>query len=146
MLNVSGVSNVNVARSVTFGQVQKTKDVDCINSNADILEDSFQLENDSEVKKLSIKDKQKILYNARKDAAWWSIVGGPFSFLYYGLSSKKTIAKKYDLNVEQDKKFIKQIRKEQAIAAAPSVIWGLGGLFSYIHCKATDPESIEIKQ
>jgi hypothetical protein len=146
MLNVSGVSNVNVACPVTFGKTQKAKDIDNVNINADIPEDSFQLENDNEVKELSIKDKQKILYNARKDAAWWSIVGGPFSFLYYGLNSKNAIAKKYDLNVEQDKKFIKQIRKEQVIAAAPSVIWGLGGLFSYIHCKATDPESIEIKQ
>lgn len=71
---------------------------------------------------LSKEEKQEILKKATAKAAGWAVLFGIFDTAYYGLRRDKTVAKRFDLDVEKDKNFIKQIKKEQVKATLPSVI------------------------
>lgn len=67
--------------------------------------------------------------------------------MYYALRSDKTIAKKFDLDLKEDKKLIKQIKRDQTLATLPAVVPGLGSagaLVAYIYCKNQDPEDIKV--
>lgn len=114
----------------------------------DAAEDSFEFEHKNNGAALSKEDKQEILQKARSKAAGYSVFGGIFSTLYYGLRSDKKVAKKYDLDVEKDKKFIKQIKKEQTLWTLPASIPGMGilpGIVSYVYNKNLDPSDLEVK-
>ena len=74
---------------------------------------------------LTKQDKQKIIKAANKNASGWSCFGGPVSTLYYALRSDKTIAEKYNLDVNKDKDFISDIRENQVLWTIPSIP-GLG--------------------
>ena len=83
---------------------------------------------------------------ARAKAAGWSILGEVISTLYYGLRSDKTVAKKYDLDPEKDRKFIKKIKRDQIVATLPGFVFPVfGGLIAYIYCKNQDPSEINVK-
>jgi hypothetical protein len=147
MLSVSGVSNANMARPVNFGNVQKTdraEEATYIDKNNQ--EDSVEIQHLEGAHNLTKADKQEILKKARQTAAGWSIFGSQFSLLYFALRSDKTIAKKYDLDVEKDKKLINQIKRQQTLATLPSLVIGVGGLASYIYCKITDPDTINVAE
>lgn len=101
-----------------------------------ILEDEFKKSNE----KMSENKKQKIIYKARTKAAGWSILGGIMSTLYYYLRSDETIADKYDLDKEKDKKFIEELRTKQTIATIPGAVGA--GIIGWIAFKFfAKPES-----
>lgn len=72
-----------------------------------------------------------------------SAFGGIFSTMYYALRSNETIAKKYNLDVEQDKDFIKEIKKDQTLWTLPAVA-GLG-ILPWIYSKCQDASDMTIK-
>lgn len=152
MVAVSGVSNYSPVNYVNFrGKAEKTE---ALADNQEILamktempEDSFEVQHKEGKRELTKADKQAIIQKARAKAAGWSIFGEGLSTLYYALRSDKTIAKKFDLDLKEDKKLIKQIKRDQTLATLPAVVPGLGSagaLVAYIYCKNQDPEDIKV--
>ena len=152
MVAVSGVSNYSPVNYVNFRG--KTEKAEALADNQEILamkaempEDSFEVQHKEGKRELTKADKQEIIQKARAKAAGWSIFGEGFSTLYYALRSDKTIAKKFDLDLKEDKKLIKQIKRDQTLATLPAVVPGLGSagaLVAYIYCKNQDPEDIKV--
>ena len=152
MVAVSGVSNYSPVNYVNFRG--KTEKAEALADNQEILamkaempEDSFEVQHKEGKRELTKADKQEIIQKARAKAAGWSIFGEGFSTLYYALRSDKTIAKKFDLDLNEDKKLIKQIKRDQTLATLPAVVPGLGSagaLVAYIYCKNQDPEDIKV--
>ena len=152
MVAVSGVSNYSPVNYVNFRG--KTEKAEALADNQEILamkaempEDSFEVQHKEGKRELTKADKQAIIQKARAKAAGWSIFGEGFSTLYYALRSDKTIAKKFDLDLKEDKKLIKQIKRDQTLATLPAVVPGLGSagaLVAYIYCKNQDPEDIKV--
>lgn len=66
--------------------------------------------------------KQEIILKARTKACGWAVFGGTFSTLYYALRSDKKVADKFGLDIKEDKKLIKQIKKEQIKWTLPSAL------------------------
>ena len=117
MINsVSGVSNV--------GAVKECNPADkCQNTN--LLKQSAA--NDSvsfsgKESKMSDDEKKELILKARTKAAGYAVFGGLFSTLYYGLRSDEKVARKFDLDPVEDKKLVKQIKKEQMLWTLPSAI------------------------
>ena len=152
MVAVSGVSNYSPVNYVNFrGKAEKTEALadnqEILAMKAEMPEDSFEIQHKEGKKELTKADKQAIIQKARAKAAGWSIFGEGFSTLYYALRSDKTIAKKFDLDLKEDKKLIKQIKRDQTLATLPAVVPGLGSagaLVAYIYCKNQDPEDIKV--
>ena len=152
MVAVSGVSNYSPVNYVNFrGKAEKTEALadnqEILAMKAEMPEDSFEIQHKEGKRELTKADKQAIIQKARAKAAGWSIFGEGFSTLYYALRSDKTIAKKFDLNLKEDKKLIKQIKRDQTLATLPAVVPGLGSagaLVAYIYCKNQDPEDIKV--
>ncbi len=95
-------------------------------------------------KELSTEDKQAIMKKARKTAAGWSILGNLLSTMYFGLRSDKTVAKKYNLDVEKDKDFIKEIKRQQTIQTIPSLLFNVGGIAAWIYNTAKNPDKLHV--
>ena len=152
MVAVSGVSNYSPVNYVNFrGKAEKTEALadnqKILAMKAEMPEDSFEIQHKEGKRELTKADKQAIIQKARAKAAGWSIFGEGFSTLYYALRSDKTIAKKFDLDLKEDKKLIKQIKRDQTLATLPAVVPGLGSagaLVAYIYCKNQDPEDIKV--
>ena len=152
MVAVSGVSNYSPVNYVNFrGKAEKTEALadnqEILAMKAEMPEDSFEIQHKEGKRELAKADKQAIIQKARAKAAGWSIFGEGFSTLYYALRSDKTIAKKFDLDLKEDKKLIKQIKRDQTLATLPAVVPGLGSagaLVAYIYCKNQDPEDIKV--
>ena len=152
MVAVSGVSNYSPVNYVNFrGKAEKTEALadnqEILAMKAEMPEDSFEVQHKEGKRELTKADKQEIIQKARAKAAGWSIFGEGFSTLYYALRSDKTIAKKFDLDLKEDKKLIKQIKRDQTLATLPAVVPGLGSagaLVAYIYCKNQDPEDIKV--
>lgn len=152
MVAVSGVSNYSPVNYVNFrGKAEKTEALadnqEILAMKAEMPEDSFEIQHKEGKRELTKADKQAIIQKARAKAAGWSIFGEGFSTLYYALRSDKTIAKKFDLDLKEDKKLIKQIKRDQTLATLPAVVPGLGSagaLVAYIYCKNQDQEDIKV--
>ena len=152
MVAVSGVSNYSPVNYVNFrGKAEKAEALadnqEILAMKAEMPEDSFEIQHKEGKRELTKADKQEIIQKARAKAAGWSILGEGFSTLYYALRSDKTIAKKFDLDLKEDKKLIKQIKRDQTLATLPAVVPGLGSagaLVAYIYCKNQDPEDIKV--
>ena len=152
MVAVSGVSNYSPVNYVNFrGKAEKTEALadnqEILAMKAEMPEDSFEIQHKEGKRELTKADKQAIIQKARAKAAGWSIFGEGLSTLYYALRSDKTIAKKFDLDLKEDKKLIKQIKRDQTLATLPAVVPGLGSagaLVAYIYCKNQDPEDIKV--
>ena len=152
MVAVSGVSNYSPVNYVNFrGKAEKAEALvdnqEILAMKAEMPEDSFEIQHKEGKRELTKADKQAIIQKARAKAAGWSIFGEGFSTLYYALRSDKTIAKKFDLDLKEDKKLIKQIKRDQTLATLPAVVPGLGSagaLVAYIYCKNQDPEDIKV--
>ena len=152
MVAVSGVSNYSPVNYVNFrGKAEKTEALadnqKILAMKAEMPGDSFEIQHKEGKRELTKADKQAIIQKARAKAAGWSIFGEGFSTLYYALRSDKTIAKKFDLDLKEDKKLIKQIKRDQTLATLPAVVPGLGSagaLVAYIYCKNQDPEDIKV--
>lgn len=152
MVAISGVSNYSPVNYVNFrGKAEKTEALadnqEILAMKAEMPEDSFEVQHKEGKRELTKADKQKIIQKARAKAAGWSIFGEGLSTLYYALRSDKTIAKKFDLDLKEDKKLIKQIKRDQTLATLPAVVPGLGSagaLVAYIYCKNQDPEDIKV--
>ena len=88
--------------------------------------------------KMSDDEKKELILKARTKAAGYAFWGNGFSVLYYGLRSDDKIARKYNLDLIEDKKLIKQNKKEQFLWTLPSVIPGfqfIGGGAAYLYNK-----------
>ena len=152
MVAASGVSNYSPVNYVNFrGKAEKAEALadnqEILAMKAEMPEDSFEVQHKEGKRELTKADKQEIIQKARAKAAGWSIFGEGFSTLYYALRSDKTIAKKFDLDLKEDKKLIKQIKRDQTLATLPAVVPGLGSagaLVAYIYCKNQDPEDIKV--
>lgn len=152
MVAVSGVSNYSPVNYVNFrGKAEKAEALadnqEILAMKAEMPEDSFEVQHKEGKRELTKADKQAIIQKARAKAAGWSIFGEGLSTLYYALRSDKTIAKKFDLDLKEDKKLIKQIKRDQTLATLPAVVPGLGSagaLVAYIYCKNQDPEDIKV--
>lgn len=152
MVAVSGVSNYSPVNYVNFrGKAEKAEALadnqEILAMKAEMPEDSFEIQHKEGKRELTKADKQAIIQKARAKAAGWSIFGEGFSTLYYALRSDKTVAKKFDLDLNEDKKLIKQIKRDQTLATLPAVVPGLGSagaLVAYIYCKNQDPEDIKV--
>ena len=69
------------------------------------------------------------------------------SLLYYSLRSNDTIAKKYDLDKEQDKSLIKEIKTQQLLWTLPGIIPELGAItggIAWLYNKNMDAEKIDL--
>lgn len=96
---------------------------------------------------LTDADKKEIIRSARTKAAGWAIFGGPFSTLYYGLRSNKTIAEKYDLDLEKEKGLIKEIKTQQMLWTIPACLPGVGilpGIISWLYNKNMNSDNIDL--
>ena len=92
---------------------------------------------------MSDLDKKELILKARTSAAGWSVFFSGFSTLYYAMRSDNTVAKKYDLDPIEDKKLIKQIKKEQVIHTIPGLLEL--GLVGYIYNKCfANAEDIDL--
>lgn len=150
MVAVSGVSNYSPVNNVNFrGKAEKAEALadnqEILAMKAEMQEDSFEIQHKEGKRELTKADKQEIIQKARTKAVGWSIFGGAFSTLYYAFRSDNTIAEKFDLDKEQDKKLIKKIRRDQTIGTlAGACLPFVGGLAAYIYCRTQDPEDIEV--
>ncbi len=137
-----GMNNVGYTRGVQAYN-SNNMSITGLNFKGGLKEDSFEFQHVNNKTPLTTKDKQEIKHQARNNATGWSAFGGVFSTLYYGLRSDETIAKKYNLDVEQDKDFIKEIRKDQTMWTLPAVA-GLG-ILPWIYSKCQDASDMTIK-
>ncbi len=142
-LGVNGVNGVNGANPAF--KANEVKNTSYLKQDAPT--DSLEFEHKAGRKALSKEDKQEVVRSARTTAAGWSLFGGFASTLYFGLRSDKTVAKKYDLDVKEDKKLIKQIKREQILWTLPSCIQGLGavpGFVAWMYNKNMDSSKIKV--
>lgn len=146
MLSVSGFSSVSHPSKVNFGsKVEKNEDIASSKIVDDKVGDSVELKHKKGLRELTKEDKQQILSKARAKAAGWSILGEFISTMYYGFRSDKTVAKKFDLDPEKDKKFIKKIKRDQILATLPGVLVpSIGGIVAYLYCKNQDVSDIDV--
>ena len=113
--------------------------------SADEVENTNLLKQKAETDSFTKEDRQVMIKKAKTKAAGWSIFGGVWSTLYYGLRSDKKIAKKFDLDAENDKALIRQIRNEQVTATLPGAFSrGLLGIFNWAHHKRKDASKYEV--
>ena len=142
-LGVNGVNSLSSAYSVNqVGEVKASKPVTFQANRSDELEyDTFEHFDKGE---LSTREKQKLIKKARANATGWAIFGSVFSTAYYGLRSDKTIAKKYDLDLQKDKDLIKQIKKEQTLWTLTGLLPGAGPLVAYIVVNCLNSDKIEV--
>ena len=143
-VDVSKVSLANVPHVNNTPQINGVKNMD----NSYHVNQKLQADTvDFQSKKLSDPEKKELILKARTKAAGWSIFGGIFSTLYYGLRSNNTVAKKFNLDPDNDKALIKNIKREQLLWTVPSIIPGLGsigGLAAYIYNKNCDANDIDL--
>lgn len=124
-------TKINENKNPAFtAKVDNEEDVDIVDIKKDELSDS---------------EKKKIVKAARTKAAGWACIGGIFSTAYYGLRSDEKIARKFDLDVEKDKKLIKQIKKDQTVWTLPGAFISLpGAIIAYIIANNKDSQNIEL--
>ncbi len=125
------VNGVNASKPINFQA--KAKD------NQE--QDTFDY---SQNRELSVKEKQKIIKKARANATGWAILGSVFSTAYYGLRSDRTIAEKYNLDLQKDNDLIKQIKKEQTLWSLTGILPGGGPLIAFIVVNCLNSDNIEI--
>lgn len=130
----SGKNKVAKAANVLEGFDAKLKDAPA--------QDEVSFKANAET--LSTEDKQAIMKKARKTAAGWSILGNGFSTLYFGLRSDKTVAKKYGLDAEKDKDFIKEIKRQQTVQTIPSLLFNVGGIAAWLYNATKNPDKLKV--
>ena len=138
-VSFSGVSNVN-----NTTQTEGVKNIgNGYHANQGLQADTV----DFQSRKLSDTEKKELILKARTKAAGWAFFGGSLSTLYYALRSDNTVAKKFNLDPDNDKALIKHIKREQMLWTLPSIIPGLGfigGLAAYIYNKNCDANDIDL--
>ena len=139
--------SVNSVNSMKLHSLGNTEKVGQIPANTNLLK------GDAPTDAVNFKGKERteaeskeIVRKARTTASGWSIFGGIFSTLYYGLRSDGTVAEKYDLDPKADKKLIKQIKKDQTLCTLPSAIFYtiIPGLVTYLYCNNMDADKIDL--
>lgn len=139
------VSGLNAA--TPSSQIMRTK----INENKN-LAFTAKVDNEEDVDivdikkgELSASEKKKIIKAARVKAAGWACIGGIFSTAYYAFRSDEKIARKFDLDVEKDKKLIKQIKKDQTVWTLPGAFLPFAGaIIAYIVANNKNSQNIEL--
>lgn len=109
--------------------------------------DKVELTKEEPKERLTKEQKQEIIKEANTTAAGWATFFGIFSTAYFGLRSDATVAAKYDLNLNEDKKLISQIKTNQLLWTLPGLIPGYGilpGGIAWLFNRVRDPEGINI--
>ncbi len=75
---------------------------------------------------ISQEQKNEIIHNAKVTSAGWSAFAGPLASIYFALMKDDEIAKEYNLNAENDKEFIKEVREKQLLATIPGALGWFG--------------------
>ena len=139
-------NNLSV-QSTNFKALDKTEKTGSV--KFDMPNDSVEFSKpEKTASEKTVEQKQEILQKARTRAAGWSILFGIFDTLYYGLRSDKTVAKQFDLDVDKDKKFIKNIKKQQMLCTLPSMIPYVGlvsGTACWLYNKNMDSDKIKVE-
>lgn len=133
--NVSNVSGVNTTKKVPHN-------TNLLNQDAPVDTVNF-----TGKKEMSDTEKKELILKARTKASGYAFFGSLFSTAYYGLRSDDTVAKKYNLDPVEDKKLIKNIKKQQVLWTLPACVPGLGllpGAVAYIYNKNCDADDIEL--
>lgn len=131
------MNNISFSPSMNSVSFQK--------KSAEKVENTNYLKQEAEGDCFTKEDRQAIVKKAKTKAAGWSVFGGAWSTLYYGVRSDKKIADKFGLDAEQDKAFIRQIRNEQVTATLPGAFSrGFLGIFNWIHHKNKDASKYEV--
>ncbi len=86
----------------------------------------FSFKGNNKSNKISQEQKNEIIHNAKVTSAGWSAFAGPLASIYFALMKDDEIAKKYNLNAENDKEFIKEVREKQLLATIPGAVGWLG--------------------
>lgn len=139
--------SVNSVNSMNVHSLGNTENVGQIPANTNLLKGDAPTDTvNFKGKERTEAESKEIVRKARTTAAGWSIFGGIFSTLYYGLRSDNTVAEKYDLDPKADKKLIKQIKKDQTLCTLPSAIFYtiIPGLVTYLYCNNMDADKIDL--
>lgn len=119
MINlVSGVSNAGMVKGCDGCDCGKSHSTNLLKQSANQDSVSFSGQAD----KMSDEAKKELILKARTKASGYAVFGGPFSTLYYGLRSDEKVARKYNLDPVEDKKLVKQIKREQMLWTLPSAV------------------------
>ncbi len=120
-----------------------------------LSKEKANIKGEEDKSELSKEEKQEILHKATAKAAGWAVLFNVFDTLYYGLRKDETVAKRFDLDEEKDKDFIKQIKREQTKATIPAAIsiiipsigiQMLPRLLTYVYQKTKDPAKFNVKE
>lgn len=98
-------------------------------------------------KQLSVPQMQNIIKSAKTTAAGWGVFFPVVSPLYFIFRSKNTIAKKYNLDKEQDKALINKIKNEQIKSSLPAFLFGAHYFISpivWLVNKCSNPAKIDV--
>lgn len=95
------------------------------------------------VSALSKKEKQEIIKKANATSTGWAVFFPMLSTAYFALRSDKTIADKYNLDVNKDKNFINEIRETQTLWTLPSLLVGVS-ILPYFYNKCRNVNNIKI--
>lgn len=151
--NVTKLADNKYAVAVNNGNmgayVTDKAGVEALKEKYNKSKDTVEISDKTDKKTLTTEDKQELLQKARQKAAGYSVFGSFWSTLYYGLRSDEKVARKYNLDVNEDKKLIKQIKREQVYSTLPALIPGwqlVGGTISYIYNRNVDPSDIKVKE
>lgn len=143
--------SLSVNKIAFSGSVNNVSNVNSTNKTANNNTNLLQQQNFDSVnfkgKELTDEEKKELVLKARTKAAGYSFWFGPLSVLYYGLRSDKTVAQKYDLDQQADKKLIKKIKNEQLLWTLPACIPGMSivtGGAAYLYNKNCDADKIEL--
>ena len=133
--------SVNSVNSMKLHSLGNTENVGQIPANTNLLKGDAPTDTvNFKGKERTEAESKEIVRKARTTAAGWSIFGGIFSTLYYGLRSDDTVDPK------ADKKLIKQIKKDQTLCTLPSAIFYtiIPGLVTYLYCNNMDADKIDL--
>ena len=136
-MEVRNLSSIGIQQTFRASEAQNTN---LLKQDAPVDTAEFS----KEKKELTKEDKQEIARKARTTAAGWATFGGIFSTLYYAFRSDEKVAKKYDLDPEKDKAFIRDIKSAQVKWTLPGILGPELGVVGWIYNKVRNPNKIDV--
>lgn len=143
-MNISAISP-NFNTSFKADDI-KALEESLLNKDAPCDSAEFSIKNKEE-EHLTKEEKQEIIRKANTTAAGWSMLFSFLSTVYFGLRSDETVAKKYNLDPEKDKNFIKTIKSYQLLWTLPGIVPSIGSVaasVAWLFNKNRNAEKIDI--
>lgn len=142
---MNSVNALSFGNNVQMGTIQDKTVKDIPEVNLTYENDKVTLS--TKEAKADLQKAKEIIKEAKTDASGWAIFGGLISTLYFGLRSDETVAKKYGLDAQKDKKLISTIKEKQMLWTLPSLIPGFGivpGVVAWLYNKNSDASKIQL--